>query len=103
MRAAAIALLILSCGAPAPMPTFGDGAEQIAEPFCEKLLEHGARTEPVADCVANELDHLCVRWDCDRALTRDERQAFDKCEVDLRAWNCWLLLPTSCYVVLDLR
>ena len=96
--------ILLGCGDGLNAPTFEDGAVQIAEPFCAALLKHGARTEPVESCVANELDHLCAdRWDCERVLTHEEQAAFNLCADELAVWDCRWFLPASCYAVLELR
>lgn len=104
IRIVSILAALTVCGPDPAKPTFEDGAVQIAEPFCAALLRHGARTEPLWDCVENELEHLCAdRWDCERVLTPDEQDAFDVCEADLVVWDCRYFLPASCYAVLELR
>ena len=96
--------LFLGCGDNLrPPPTFGEGASQVSEAFCERRYECGFDEPTVEECVAFNEESLCERWDCAKELTPDQSDIFDACTAAFSTWQCGPFLPASCYDALEQR
>lgn len=97
-----IALSLAACGDTTEPLTYGEALEVVVDAFCEKAIECGFDTDQ-ADCVAQNVDNLCLSHDCSEDLSELQMDLLPYCIEEIEGASCDpFLTPAVCYTVLDL-